>query len=284
MKKVLVTGINSFVGNSFENWVSTDENIEIYKISLRDDEWKTKDFSSYDTVLHVAGIAHVSTDSDLEDLYYKINRDLTVSVASKAKEANVKQFIFMSSMIVYGDKRKELKNITLKTTPQPNNFYGKSKLEAENTLRGMENNNFKVAIIRPPMIYGKNSKGNYPKLSKLARLVPIFPNIDNKRSMLHIDNLSEFIKKIILNKDAGIFFPQNEEYVNTSHLVKTISMVHNRKLRLVKIFNFIIVPCINRFTIFNKVFGDLAYDKELSQYKESYCVNTFKESIEKTEK
>ncbi|WP_419893014.1 NAD-dependent epimerase/dehydratase family protein [Oceanobacillus kimchii] len=281
MKRVLITGKNSYVGNSFADWVKDDPNFEVYKISLRDSSWKEHNFSNYDVVLHVAGIAHVSTDPKMEDLYYKINRDLTIEVAEKAKSNGVTQFIFMSSIIVYGDSVPG-GVITRETIPNPANFYGKSKLEAEKGIIPLNDDSFKVCIVRPPMIYGKNSKGNYPKLAKVARLLPVFPDIDNKRSMLHIDNLTEFIKQLILNQDQGYFFPQNKEYVNTSEMVRLIGEVHGKKVRLVKIFNPFIKPLITKINVLNKIFGSLYYMKNMD-LTDTYKVNNLIETIVETE-
>lgn len=284
-KRILITGKNSYVGNSFEKWVEQyPEKYEVEKISLRDSSWKALDFSRYDTVLHVAGIAHVSTDPKMEELYYKINRDLTIEVAKKAKNEGVKQFIFMSSIIVYGDGSKERKVIDENTVPNPSNFYGKSKLEAEQGIKPLESNDFKIAIIRPPMIYGRGSKGNFPKLSKAAQILPIFPDINNERSMLHIDNLSEFIRLLIDNADNGLFFPQNKEYVKTSEMVRLIAEVHGKRIRLVKTFNPIIKFLCGKVIIVNKIFGNFVYEKKIStHYNNKYCLYDLIESIKKTE-
>src|SRR5690625_3200465 len=212
MKHILITGQNSYIGNNVKRWLENHpEQYKIDTISMRVDSWEEKDFSNYDVIFHVAGIAHVSTDPKLEDLYYKVNRDLTIEVAEKAKNEGVGQFIFMSSIIVYGDNRINNGVIEIDTPPSPVNFYGKSKLEAEKELEDLASGEFKIAILRPPMIYGKDSKGNYPRLAKLARRTPIFPDFNNQRSMLHIDNLCEFVKLIIDNKESGLFFPQNKE-------------------------------------------------------------------------
>ena len=217
MKRILITGANSYIGTSLKNWLEKcPGRYFVDTVSTRNDVWKQKDFRDFDVVFHVAGIAHVSSDPKMEDLYYKVNRDLTIEIAKKSKAEGVKQFIFMSSIIAYGDCSRDKGIITRNTVPTPNNFYGNSKLKAEEGIRGLESDDFKVVILRPPMIYGKGSKGNYLKLSKAAQKLPIFPNIDNERSMLHIDNLCEFIKLIIDNEERGMFFPQNKEYVKTS--------------------------------------------------------------------
>ena len=141
-----------------------------------------------------------------------------------------------------------------------------------------------MVSIRPPMIYGKGSKGNYPRLAGLARKIPVFPSLNNQRSMLHIENLCEFIKLMIDNNEHGIFYPQNKEYVSTAELVKTVGAVYGKKIRLIGVFNFILKPLSRKITVFNKLFGDLVYDKKMSDYKGySYCVNDFEESIKRTE-
>ncbi len=287
MKKILITGANSYVGTSFEKWV--EEYPQQYSVDTADMEvnsWRDKYFSEYDVVFHVAGIAHVSSDPKLEELYYKVNRDLTIEAAKKAKNEGVKQFIFMSSIIVYGSSSyiNQKRVITKDTIPQPQDFYGDSKLQAEKGIRVLESDDFKVAIIRPPMIYGKDSKGNYPKLSKLAQLTPVFPDIENQRSMLRIDNLSEFIRLMIDNQESGLFFPQNREYVKTSEMVKLIAETHGKRVKLVKTFNGILNFMSREIGIINKVFGNLVYEKSMSDYKDNYRVRDLKESIKLTEK
>lgn len=284
MKKILITGKNSYVGNSLEKWIGDNSKYySIDTISLRNDAWRDKEFSGYDVVIHVAGIAHVSSDPKMEDLYYKVNRDLTIEAAKKAKSAGVKQFIFMSSIIVYGESIDNNKLIDIQTVPNPSNFYGNSKLQAEEGIKHLSSDEFKVVIIRPPMIYGKGSKGNYPRLAILAKKTFVFPKIKNERSMIHIDNLCEFIKSTIDNEETGLFFPQNEDYVVTSDLVKAIAQVHGRKIWLTRLFN----PIIKLFygtRIVDKVFGNLAYEKSMSVYgKGNYRIRSFRESIELTE-
>lgn len=283
MKKILITGKNSYIGTSLEKWLAKEpENYQVDTVDTRDGIWKEKDFSPYDVVFHVAGIAHVSTDPKMEDLYYKVNRDLTVDIAKKAKAEDVKQFIFMSSIIVYGDSTSSKRVIKRDTVPTPSNFYGDSKLQAEEGLKPLEDNNFKIVVVRPPMIYGKGSKGNYPRLSKLAQKTPAFPNINNQRSMLHIDNLSQFLKFMIDNEESGLFYPQNKEYVRTSDLVGKIAKYHNKKIWMTRLFNPFIRLLFKVNTI-NKLFGNLTYDQKLSHYKENYQIRNLEESVKLTE-
>jgi len=284
MKKVLITGANSYIGTSFENYLKKyPDQYMIDTVDMKDGSWRDKDFSYYDVVFHVAGIAHVSSDPKLKDLYYRVNRDLTIETAKKAKVEGVKQFIFMSSIIVYGDSSKNKRVIDRTTIPTPSNFYGDSKLQAEEGLKALEDENFKIVILRPPMIYGKGSKGNYPKLSKAAQILPIFPDIDNERSMLHIDNLCEFIRLMIDNEERGLFFPQNAEYVKTSEMVRLIAEVHGKKIRLTKVFN-PIIKMMYGINVVNKVFGNLVYENSMSVYKKGeYRIRDFEESIKLSE-
>ena len=227
MKKVLITGANSYIGTSFESYIKTKHPAycSIDTVDVKDESWQSKSFAGYDSVFHVAGIAHSDSgkiSKDKERLYYSVNTELAVKTAQKAKADGARQFIFMSSAIVYGDSApmgKE-KLITKETPPSPANCYGDSKLKAEEGLRRLEDESFKVVILRCPMIYGKGSKGNYPTLSGLARKLPLFPNVKNSRSMLYIENLCEFVKLMIEDEQTGTFWPQNQGYSNTSDLVK----------------------------------------------------------------
>jgi nucleoside-diphosphate-sugar epimerase len=282
MKRILVTGKNSYIGNAFEKTLNNyPEKYLIDKISLRDESWKDKDFSKYDVILHVAGIAHVSSSSKMKELYLKINRDLTIDIANKARTEGVRQFIFMSSMIIYGlDSRVgEEKIINLETPPSPVDFYGQSKLEADLELQKMISNKFKPVIVRTPLVYGPYCKGNFQRLIKLARISPIFPDIDNQRSMIFIDNLIEFIRLVIDGDKEGVFFPQNDEYVSTKDIIRLAAQHQNKKVYFVKWLNPILK--LLKIQLINKIFGSKAYDQLLSNDLNYKLVN-FKESIKKS--
>jgi len=285
IKNILITGKNSYIGTSLENWLMREpDKYKVDTVDMKDGSWKEKVFSSYDVVFHVAGIAHVSSDPKMEDLYYKVNRDLTIETAEKAKAEGVKQFIFMSSIIVYGDSSSSKRVIDRNTVPTPSNFYGNSKLQAEEGIKHLESDDYNIVVLRPPMIYGKGSKGNYPRLANMAKKIPVFPDINNERSMLHIDNLCEFIKVMIDHEETGLYFPQNKEYVKTSELVRTIAEVHGKKIWMTKVFN-PVLRLMFGIGIVNKVFGNLVYEKSMSDYdKANYRIRTFRESIELTEK
>lgn len=152
MKKILITGAGSYIGTSFNNYMGQfKDKYKVDIIDLKNKSWCKKSFSGYDVVFHVAGIAHIKETNENKDLYYKVNRDLTIEVARKAKKDKVKQFIFLSSMSVYG---LEIGIINKDTIPNPNTNYGKSKLEAEEGLNKLAASDFNVVILRPPMVYG----------------------------------------------------------------------------------------------------------------------------------
>ncbi|MGH2064882.1 NAD-dependent epimerase/dehydratase family protein [Aerococcus sp. L_4] len=276
MKNILITGINSYIGNQFSEWINQwPDNYSVNKISVRNQNWKQLDFSKYDVVLHVAGIAHNSSDANLEELYYRVNRDLTTEIAEKAKNEGVPHFINMSSIIVFGTKNNLIKPETI---PNPDNFYGDSKLQAEKQLIQLVDQNFKIAHVRPPMVYGKDSKGNFPILVKLASKTPVFPNYENKRSMIYVKNLSEFLRLVIDNTTTGYLHPQNSDFVKTSELVEYISKARKHKVVQIKFFNFGI-KLIKNINLVNKVFGDLYYSKEMNDGGLNYQKYTLQESI-----
>ena len=281
MTKVLITGAGSYVGESVRRYIlSTSTDLQIDAVDTMGDNWKKADYSQYDVVYHVAGIAHVNADPKMEALYYKVNRDLTVEVARAAKAAGVQQFIFMSSQIVFHESQ-SLKSevLTADTKENPNGFYGDSKLQAEKGLHELECDAFKVCILRPPMIYGPNSKGNFPRLVKLAQKTPLFPAWHNKRSMLYIDNLAEFVKQAILRELSGTFYPQNRELADTVEIIRFFAKANGHKVWITRLLNpfvwlgsFILQPI-------NKMFATYYYDPEMSKMDFDYQLVSFEESL-----
>lgn len=298
-KKVLITGAGSYIGEMFSQYSDEHypDNFTIDTLDMLDADWREADFSTYDIIYHVAGIAHadVSIASDeVKEKYYSVNTDLAVEVARKAKADGVKEFIFMSSMIVYGESASygKKKVIDEHTVPSPANFYGDSKLQADMGIRELANDEFKVIVLRSPMIYGKGSKGNYLTLAKLAKKLLVFPRIDNERSMLYIENLCELLCQVMLVEKTGrnsvVLLPQNEEWTTTSDMVQEIAKVSGRKVRRLEILNLAVllgskVPGkIGRLV--NKAFGNSCYRHSVSVYPGiEYQKVSLVESIQRTE-
>ena len=315
MKKVLITGAGSYVGENVRKYIlSTSTDFQIDAVDTMGDRWREVDFSLYDVVFHVAGIAEVNGKKGMEQLYYKVNTDLTVEIAKHAQEHGVKQFIFMSSMIVYQETQSLKGNIvTPDTLPAPNGVYGDSKLKAEEGLRNLDLNlnldgndldlnkddnrdinndnkdngnninhsRMKICILRPPMIYGPKSKSNLLRLGRLGTKVPVFPNWRNKRSMLYIDNLGEFVKQAVVRELEGTFFPQNRELAATVDIIRFFAEAAGHRIWITRVLNpfvwlgsFVLQPI-------NKMFADSYYVPEMSEYGFEYQLVSFEESLKK---
>lgn len=286
MKRVLITGQGSYIGTKVYDWLDSvfDGDGKIFHIDTVDtinENWRKIDFSKYDVVYNVAGIAHVKASKDEEPLYYAVNRDMVIAIAKTAKEAGVKQFIHMSSMIVYKEvKTLKGKQIYHDTEPKPNGFYGDSKLQGEQGVRALADDKFKVCIIRPPMIYGPGCKGNFPRLVWLAQKTPIFPEWHNKRSMLHINNLCEFVKQLIIHEVAGTVYPQNAEYADTVEIIRYYAKASGKRIWITKLLNPLIWLLGNHVRAIGKMFSDSTYDMEMSQYPFDYHVVNLSDSYE----
>lgn len=289
MKKILITGAGSYLGGSFERYLGQwPERYRVDTVDMIGDGWKACSFGGYDAVFHVAGIVHKNeskNDPRQANLYDQVNNRLAVETALKAKKEGVKQFVFMSTASVYG-LTAPVGQVTVinKDTPlHPVDNYGTSKANAEKALTELKDEHFKLVILRPPMVYGKGCKGNYQTLAKLAKKLPLFPWVDNQRSMLYVDNLSEFVRLVIEDEAEGIFCPQNKEYINTSRMVQLIADSGGKRIVLVKGFGWLL-KLLGHFTdMADKAFGSLCYDRQLSDYPVNYCVKSFEESIWETE-
>ena len=290
MKKILITGANSYIGVSVEQYLSQwPKDYLVDTVDMVDGSWREKDFRGYDAVLHVAGLVHqpkTKNDPEQAERYDRINHLLAVETARKAKDEGVCQFLFMSSASVYGLSAPvgKVVMITEDTPLNPTDNYGISKKRAEEDLALLRDKNFRLAVLRPPMIYGKGCKGNYQTMAKLAKKLPVFPWVDNQRSMLYMENLAECIRLLIDDGADGIFCPQNREYVNTSDMVSLIAHANGRGILLIHGFAWALKLLRPLTGIVDKAFGSLCYDFSLSAYEKDYCVKTFQESILETEK
>lgn len=262
--KILVTGTSSYSGTKFKQFVfKNKKEWKIDFLSVRDNNWTQKDFSLYDAVYHVAGMVHVKENSVNKKIFYDVNRDLTLQLAVKAKKEGVKSFVFLSTVAVYGaiGKIGEDTILSKKTCTIPSSAYGKSKLEAETLINALCDEHFKVSILRIPMIYGKDSPGNYKLLSDLARISPFFPNLQNKRSLIYIDNLSDVVCHIIEENLSGLYLICNPKDTNTSEMVKLIAENNDKNIILSSLLGKLIKLIGNNFNVTRKIFGNLTFDE-----------------------
>lgn len=289
MKKLLITGAGSYVGVAVAQYLSRwPEQYSVDTVDMIGEGWKTADFSGFDAVLHVAGIVHQKdskNDPAQKELYERVNTRLAIETAQKAKAEGVKQFLFMSSASVYGLDAPvgKIVTITADTPLRPKDNYGISKAKAEEGLQVLADDSFKLAILRPPMIYGKGCKGNYQTMAKIAKKLPVFPWVDNRRSMLYMENLAEFIRLLLEDEAEGVFCPQNNEYVNTSDMVNLIAHANGKGILLVKGLTWVLKLLHPVTDIADKAFGSLCYDFAISAYPKNYCVKSFEESVLETE-
>ncbi|WP_404334456.1 NAD-dependent epimerase/dehydratase family protein [Planococcus rifietoensis] len=262
---ILVTGETSYVGTMLKKRIeSIRKDLKVDFLSLKQNDWEDIDFSVYDTVYHVAALVHKKEKEFSENDYYRVNTELTWKLAIKAKQDGVKQFIFLSTMAVYGHEGKIDRAIVIdkKTVPMPISLYGKTKLMAENKIRNVNSKNFKVAILRVPMIFGPNCPGNYKALREIAIRSPFFPSVKNVRSMIYIDDLSDTLIHVIDKQLAGIYLVKSPQDLCVTEIINTISKFHEKFMCNSILAGWIIKKVGSNFKTTNKVFGSLIYKDE----------------------
>lgn len=277
--KVLIIGEHSYIGNSFMELVRTaverkdmqhildkvaNRNWEIHKVRASSGEWREQEFTGYDVILHMAAIVHKKETSTMRKLYYEVNYKMALEVARKAKEQGVGQFVFLSTMAVYGD---DVTCITKETHPNPSSLYGKSKLLAEEMLMQMNSESFAVSILRPPLVYGLNCPGNYGRLLWLSQWMAFFPKCENKRSMIHVDHLSVCIWLTIDRKITGILYPRDSAFISTSNLYQSMRREQGKQVYLLPINKRILENIGNKISAVKKLFGDCYYQFEMLDEK-----------------
>lgn len=285
MKKVMLVGIGGYIGGKFTEYIKKNyPDWQVDAVDSMNMKWAEADFSGYDAVYNVSGLAHANARQGSEELYYQVNGQLPIDVAEKAKAEGVPLFVQMSSQIVYGDMSGlgEEKMITAATVPSEPTIYGKSKMMAERGLQQLVDDTFQVAIMRPPLIYSEYARDNFPRLVNFAKKMPIFPKLENKQSMVYVDNLCELVKLIIEHKQGGIYYPQQECYIETSKIVADIAKAVGNKMWQTRIFNpaLKLLSKLPMLGFIHKAFGSIAYEMELSNHFEGkYRVVSYEESI-----
>ncbi len=276
MTKVLITGTNGYIATHLAAWLERfAPDCAVTPLSLRGDAWKSESFAGFDAVLHLAGLAHIKETEQNHALYDRVNRDLTVQAAQKAKADGVSRFVFLSSLSVYDPRAL---HIDAATPLAPATAYGKSKLQAEQLLTALAGDRFQVVIVRPPMVYGPDCPGNFARLQSLALRCPVFPSLKNARSMIYIDNLCEFLR-LSLTLPPGIYCPQNAEYACTAEIYRLLRRAAGKKAAPVGLFNPAVRLLAARVGTLEKVFGDKTCDFSLSAPELAYHAVPFEESI-----
>ena len=283
MDKVLILGEGSYIGEALYAWLRRyDDKYEVKITSTLNHEWEQADFDTVNVVVNLAGIAHINNiTNDMKEMFYSVNKDLAIQIGEHAKKHGVSFFVQFSSMNVYGDY---CDNIVDLNEENPSSFYGDSKLQGDIGLKCLEDDKFLVACVRPPFVYGKGCKGNYNTISKIAKRTPIFPEYNNKKSMIYIDNLCEFIRLLIEEKKPGVYAPQNKELVSTTDLVREIAKQAGKKVRFTRGFNWLIPLACKSTRLFRRAFANDCYEIGLSNYFDfTYSIVDFETSVEMTE-
>lgn len=276
---IIIFGAGSYIGEHYREALQSRGHrvTMVDAIKVKPDDI---DFTGVETVINVAGIAHIKITPDMEDLFYKVNTDLATTLCRVAKARGVRQYIYMSSMNVYGDTSN---CIYSRAQENPKNFYGKSKLLADKNIHEMATEDFKVASVRPPVVYGKGCKGNFVLLVKLSKMFFLFPEFKNTKSLIYIDNLSNLICDIVEDSEGGFFHPQNAEYTNIVEIIKEVRSAMGKKTLIIPGLGWMVRLLMKLSHKAERAFADDYYDLDFSKYRDnSYCTVSFKDSIRRT--
>ena len=274
MKRVLITGANSFLGDNTKKYLEEHRDYQVDVLDMLDENWSNKCFSNYDVVFNVCAIVHRPEEKNI-DLYYKVNRDLAIKIAKKAKAEGVKQFIQTSTNGVFGI---DVGVMSIDKGFHPKTPYEKSKYEADCLLEELRDSGFKICIVRPPLMYGRGCKGNFPKLEKFALKYPVFPSLKNKKDFIYIDNMSDFIMFAIDQELDEICYPRDTEPVSVASMVKLIAKANNKTIYMWGIFNPFVKLFYRCSHSLRLVFGD-CYCLEATDSKHWICPFSLEQAI-----
>lgn len=289
--KILIIGKNSYIGDHIDEWL-TKYGHEVEQLDVLAEDWKAYDYSSYDAIVHVAGIVHRPDCKDW-NLYKSVNTDMPIAIAKRYKSLRAMNglkslYIYFSTMGVYDAGKKLAPSVVDEKTPiikEGNSMYGKSKAMAEDGLAELQDGTFNVAFVRPPSVYGKGCKGGYiTGFTKIARLLPIIPRAYENacQSFIYIDNLSECVRLIIENQLSGVFCPQDDETPNANRLLEVICKGIGKKYRSSCVLGFCL-RMISLIPLVKKAYGGIEYSRSLSDIPGyDYVVVPFEEGMKRT--
>lgn len=282
--RVLIIGKDSYIGSHFDEWLAAAGH-RVTQLDVLDEGWRTFDYSPFDAIVHVAGIVHRPQCQDWE-LYKRVNADMPVEIATMAKAQGVRQYVFLSTMGVYGLGKRLEPNVVDENTPiRPNGMYGRSKWMAEEGLRELQDDGFAVACVRPPSVYGKGCRGGYiTGFASVARRLPVIPEAygDVKQSFIYIDNLSELVRQIIERRMSGAFCPQDDKAVSANELLKTITAAIGKEYHGSRLLGWG-VWLLRWLPVVNKAYGGVEYSQSISAVPGvNYVVVPFDEGMRRT--
>ena len=259
MKRILLTGANGFVGNYFLKKYSSS--YEIITFSFLNDNFVNLDLSNIDVVIHCSALVHQMKGASWEQ-YEKININQTIQLADKAKKSGVKHFIFLSTIKVYGEESN--KHCYENSRTNPTDYYSISKLKAEDSIRNIESSNFKISVLRCPLIYGAGVRANFANLINLIKKASILPfkNIKNKRSLVFVGNVCFILHRIIFLEKRGIFLSVDDKALSTTDLIQIIAKYLDKKILLIDIIFFDKFLKIIKPSYYQRLFGSLVINND----------------------
>ncbi len=287
--RICIIGKNSYIGDHIDDWLTRNGH-EVFQLDVLTEDWMRFDYSCFDAIVHVAGIVHRPDCKDA-DLYRRVNTEMPISIAERYKGSKKAfdsraTFVFLSSMAVFGARKRLVKNVISANSPlSPLGLYGQSKAAAEEQLLKLQNGYFDVVVVRPPNVYGKGCRGGYiTGFVNAVKKLPVIPAAytDVKQSILYIDNLCEFIRLTIEQKRHGVFMPQDEKAVSAVEITSSIARSLGKKPRTSYLLG-LAVRLGSFLSLIKKAYGGVEYDMNLSHIDGmDYVVVPFEEAMKRT--
>lgn len=245
---ILITGATGFIGSRLYShlskssnriWGSSrypqdDDRILVTGTFNKNTDWQSI-LAEKDVIIHCAAIAHKKITADNVDDVYAVNCDETVRLMKAAIKAGVKQFIFLSSILVMGNHNE--KPFTASDDKYPLDDYAKPKAMAETALQKLAaQSDIALTIIRLPLVYGYQAPGNFASLSKMVKRGWWLPlaNTSNARSMIGMNNLLDFVETCLLNEKSynQVFLVSDNQDVSTTALLQKVAEASGKPAKL----------------------------------------------------
>lgn len=287
--KLLLIGQTSRIVNAYIEYMNANfpGEMELDAISVRGDAWQNQDWSSYDAILHAAGVTHSdngNVDPDTREKYFSVNRDLAIEVARKAKRDKVKHFVLLSTMMVYGNAAPIGESFTIDrdSKPNPASVYGASKLEGEKGVLALADDTFQVTVIREPVVYGPHFNGELQKLLQISKRFSLFPWIISTKSFIYEENLCECFRQVLMHRTSGTICPSNAEQPTTSELFGIMRNVQGKKCHYLHGLKGVLKLLSHVIGYVNAVFNDMKYTEDLVKITGiDYQICSLEESLKK---
>ncbi len=279
---ILVTGNNGFVGSNLtESMIPKAAIIGLDLVKSKNQKitsylWNDlENVHGFDSIIHLAGKAHDTSNTTTEQEYYDVNLKLTIRIFEHFLKSKANKIIFFSSVKAIADTL-DNKILSENETPLPITPYGKSKLAAEQFILSQPiPDDKKLYILRPVMIHGPGNKGNLNLLYSFVKSGAPYPlrAFNNERSFLGIDNLIYIIKRILSDDiEPGVYNVSDDEPMSTNDLIELMYFSMGRRNRILAIPRSIIQTIARAGDLFHLPINS----ERLKKLTESYVVSNEK--------